>query len=195
MVDFKRYLCDCVYCSPRQGHLTMVVLLLRYGGNPELLDAEGKPCHAANVTLRLLSDVKSINAQILYMYVPITPNHTESHPPWFSRQAFSLFSLLTLFPFPPLLPFPPLPSFLPSPPRYELPPHRCTIGFHKSCCLLHLANLPGEGAACEGREGTMFHIAPNETPSCHFHCLVFSCFLFNLIWSLVKSIRPVSSSP
>ena len=25
----------------------MVVLLLRYGGNPELLDAEGKPCHAA----------------------------------------------------------------------------------------------------------------------------------------------------
>ena len=43
VVDFKRY---CVY-SPRQGHLTMVVLLLRYGGNPELLDAEGKPCHGA----------------------------------------------------------------------------------------------------------------------------------------------------
>ena len=40
----------CVYASipryscPRQGHLSMVVLLMRYGANPELLDGEGLTC-------------------------------------------------------------------------------------------------------------------------------------------------------
>ena len=31
-----------IHWATRQGHLPMVILLLRYGANPETLDAEGK---------------------------------------------------------------------------------------------------------------------------------------------------------
>ena len=30
-----------IHWATRQGHLSMVILLLRYGSNPETLDAEG----------------------------------------------------------------------------------------------------------------------------------------------------------
>ena len=38
---------DCTSISPlcaRQGHLTMVVLLMKYGADPSLLDGEGCSC-------------------------------------------------------------------------------------------------------------------------------------------------------
>ena len=31
-----------IHWATRQGHLSMVILLLRYGANPETLDAEGE---------------------------------------------------------------------------------------------------------------------------------------------------------
>ena len=42
-VCVQLYMCVCVAVMPvRQGHLGMVVLLMRYGANPEILDKEGK---------------------------------------------------------------------------------------------------------------------------------------------------------
>ena len=35
-----------IHWATRQGHLSMVILLLRYGANPETLDAEGVPAVA-----------------------------------------------------------------------------------------------------------------------------------------------------
>ena len=40
-----------IHWATRQGHLSMVILLLRYGSNPETLDAEGMCPHPVSMAI------------------------------------------------------------------------------------------------------------------------------------------------
>lgn len=42
-IDFLLIICF-VLSSPRQGHLSMVVQLMKYGADPSLIDGEGCSC-------------------------------------------------------------------------------------------------------------------------------------------------------
>ena len=75
-----------IHWATRQGHLSMVILLLRYGSNPETLDAEGMLCfsvtrHASFRRSRLPTGLNCLQIAAQFGFTNIIAYYITCHIP------------------------------------------------------------------------------------------------------------------